>query len=483
MTVCRSMWIACLGPILACGAGAAVITYFACGTIVPALLAGLSGVAGSSAILGLLTRSLRDADAALRNPDLRQGRAPDCGLLTPLVSEAASLLERAEKETQAATRSFRELEGVATVRNRKTKQLESALRVLDTPVLITDSRDQVQYANAAALQLLGLSPDGQEKPLGEGLDHPCIAALKALITETRLRSTATLQRTAEIELNGDDGETVAYRAKATNVFGENGQFLGLVTTLSDIRDERLAKTRHAEFVSAVSHEMKTPMASIKAFVEMLMDGDITDEDEQLELYGFIDAQIDRLTRMVNSILNLARIESGVIKIQREDCELNEQLQKALDVIRPVAEEKNIRVIPELSELYMPVHIDPELFGQAMINLLSNAVKYTPNGGEVRFRSRMDEDNAIIEVRDTGMGIPDGSLPHIFDRFYRVPENNKAAAGTGLGLSLVHYIITDVHGGSISVESKVDVGTCFSARVPVGHRNPTRRKTEPALCHV
>jgi two-component system phosphate regulon sensor histidine kinase PhoR len=227
--------------------------------------------------------------------------------------------------------------------------------------------------------------------------------------------------------------------------------------------------------------LKTPLSSMKAFIEMLADGDVTEFEQQLELYGFIDVQIDRLTRLINNMLNLARIESGVIKIQREDCGLNEVLEKALEVVAPMAHEKRIQLIPELSELYLPVNVDRDLFGQGVINLLSNAIKYTPEGGEVHLQSRMGEAEAVIEVRDNGMGIPEDSLPRLFQRFYRVPENNKAAAGTGLGLALVQYIVADVHNGRVSVSSKVNAGSCFTVQIPLGHRKSSKRKTEPAAC--
>ncbi|MBI5760479.1 MAG: histidine kinase, partial [Planctomycetales bacterium] len=139
---------------------------------------------------------------------------------------------------------------------------------------------------------------------------------------------------------------------------------------------------------------------------------------------------------------------------------------------------------QLSDLYLPVHIDRDLFGQATINLLSNAIKYTPEGGEVRLRSRNVDGEAVMEVRDTGMGIPADDLSRIFERFYRVAQNNKAAAGTGLGLALVHYIVTQVHSGKISVESQVNEGSCFTVSIPLGHRHSHRRKSaESNLCTV
>ncbi|HID22621.1 MAG TPA: PAS domain-containing protein [Planctomycetaceae bacterium] len=428
---------------------------------------------------GLIARWAQRAADSLRQASWSSATSRREGPFGRLIDVAAEHVRAIESRWQREVRHRLELEALAQARSQKVHRLEMALRALETPVLVTDSEDRILYVNPAALRLFGRGEkEGADEALNN-LDLAALPALRDLILETRLRASATRQRSSELELIVG-GEVIAYRGKAVNVYADGGVHLGVVTVLSEIRDERLAKTRHAEFVSAVSHEMKTPLASIKAFIEMLMDGDVADPEEQQELYGFIDAQVDRLTRMINSMLNLARIESGVIKIQRQDCELNEQLEKAANVVRPVAEEKQIRFFTELSELYLPVHVDPELFGQAMINLLSNAVKYTPAGGEVRLRSRMDEDHATIEVRDTGMGIPEDSLPHIFDRFYRVPENKNAASGTGLGLALVHYIITDIHSGSISVTSKVNEGTCFTLRLPLGHLEP-KRKTDRVLC--
>jgi two-component system phosphate regulon sensor histidine kinase PhoR len=378
------------------------------------------------------------------------------------------LLTQLEQQSSSSTQAKTKLEARANVLQKKTQRLLAALNSVEMPLLVTDMQDQVQYSNPAARELFGTGDENE-------IDLASVPKVKRLLTETRERNAATNRRTTEFELSQDD-EVLDFRATSTIASGNGGSLIGVVTILEDIREERLAKTRHAEFVSSVAHELKTPMASIAAFIEMLIDGDFETEDEQQEIYGFIDIQVDRLTRLVNNMLNLARIESGVIKIQREDCELNDVLNKALSVVQPVAEEKQIAVVAELSDLYLAVHIDKDLFGQAIINLLSNAVKYTPSGGEVRLRSRLVEGKAVIDVRDTGMGIPEASLPHIFERFYRVPENNKAAAGTGLGLALVHYVLTDVHNGAIEVSSVVNEGTCFSATVAVGHRDPTEIKS-------
>ncbi len=491
MKVGKSIWLPLLIPSIGCGVPAAIGAYVVLGSLTAALF-----VIGGSLAAAILTaqrirRNSQRASAQLRRPELRSPDLIGTGVYHSLLAEAIGLLEGLQRESKDASRQKTELEAHAHVQQKQTRRLESALNCLVQPVLITDPRDQLLFCNPPAMRLF--HPDALVTADSNGvvrqLDLNQVPAIRQLVEETRTRNAATDHRDCEFELHNGE-ETLAYRATATNVF-ENGQavfennrrLLGVVTVLADIRDEREQKTRHAEFVSSVCHELKTPMASIKAFIEMLMDGDVTETDEQMELYGFIDVQIDRLTRLVNNMLNLTRIQSGVIKINREDCELNDVLGKALSVVQPMAEEKQIRVISELSELYFPVHVDRDVFGQAVINLLSNAVKYTPGGGEVRLRSRMEENEAIIDVRDNGMGIPEESLPHIFDRFYRVPQNNKAAAGTGLGLSLVHYIVTELHNGKISVDSTVDAGTCFTVTIPLGHVDQSRKTVESRVLRV
>ena len=263
----------------------------------------------------------------------------------------------------------------------------------------------------------------------------------------------------------------------TALLDDRGEALGTVALLTDIREEKSAKTRHAEFVSSVAHEFKTPMASIKAFLELLSDGDVSEPDEQKDLYEKVDSQVDRLNRLVSNLLNLARIESGAMKVQRIDCDLNDVIHKAADVIRPLVNERGQKFVAEFSQLYLPVHVDLDLLGQAIINLLSNAVKYSPEGACITLRSHMEELEAIIDVIDTGYGIPPESLPKIFERFYRVPQHQQAAKGTGLGLAFVQSIVEDMHNGRIDVESNVGSGSRFTIRIPLGHHDSKRTKNK------
>ena len=160
-------------------------------------------------------------------------------------------------------------------------------------------------------------------------------------------------------------------------------------------------------------------------------------------------------------MNLARIEAGVVKVSKEPRSLNAILDEALQVVQPSAESQTIQLTSDLSPLYLPVLADRDMLLQVAINLLSNAIKYTPSGGHVTLRSRMENDQVRFEVQDTGVGLSPDDCQRVFEKFYRVDKNKSMASGTGLGLPLVKHIVEDVHGGQIAVESTLGQGSTFS----------------------
>jgi two-component system phosphate regulon sensor histidine kinase PhoR len=223
--------------------------------------------------------------------------------------------------------------------------------------------------------------------------------------------------------------------------------------------------RNAEFVSAASHEMKTPLSSIRAYVELLADGEAEDEQTREEFFNVIQTQAERLQRLIENLLNLARIEAGVVAVQKEARSLNELLQEAANVVQPSAEAKNITLVTEFSPMYLGVFADRDTLLQAAINLLSNAIKYTPPGGHVTFRSRLSGDEVVFEVSDTGVGLSADDCQKVFERFYRVKKDQQMAPGTGLGLPLVKHIVEDIHAGRIEVASELGKGSTFGVVLP------------------
>lgn len=475
----RSMWAALVVPSAVCGMVLGPAAAWLVGPWAAAVVFAVCLV--QAVLLGwVVERFRRDASAQLRRPELRTGRGYQPGVFGPLLKEAVLQLEELEARAAQAAQCKTELEARLHLARRRQRHFVGAIDGFAEASVLVDTAGRLIHANPAAWRLYhpnaGEAGAAKARRFGD-LELAAIPAVAQVVRQILDRPASDVRSS---EFGIDAADAVTHRATARPVFDEDGSLLGASVQVFDIRDEAAEKQRHAEFVSSVCHELKTPMASIKAYTELLRDGDIETEEERIEVCGFIEAQVDRLTRLVNNMLNLARIQSGVIKVQREDCELNDLLHPALETVRQLADEKGIRILPELSDLYLAVHVDKDLLNQAVVNLLSNAVKYTPPGGEVRLRSRLDGDRAVIEVKDTGMGIPPESLPRLFERFYRVPRNNAAAPGTGLGLALVKYIAADLHNGSIAVQSEVDKGSTFSVSLPFGHRNRLpRRDASPA----
>ncbi len=367
----------------------------------------------------------------------------------------------------------------AEVRLRKAtasnEQLVEILERLSEPVVAIDHYDEVVLANSAAEQLFVVQGEPTEKRMLRNLVQ--CEALVDLLTDTRKRR-GNNQRVVEVAINNAAGQPQWFNAKVSPIAarrdaaGEPEQ--GAVAVLRDISDYKEIQRRHAEFVSSVSHEMKTPLSSIKAYVELLVDGDAEDEQTREEFLGVINGQADRLRRLIDNLLNLARIEAGVVSVTKEKNSLNELLYEALHVVQPSAEQKQIKLVSDLSPLYLGVLIDRDMILQSAINLLSNAVKYTPNGGTVTLRSRVIDGHVSFEVEDTGVGLSEEDSGRVFEKFYRVKKDRQMASGTGLGLPLAKHIVEEVHGGQLTVTSVLGQGSTFRATLPrVGQSSETQ----------
>jgi two-component system phosphate regulon sensor histidine kinase PhoR len=236
----------------------------------------------------------------------------------------------------------------------------------------------------------------------------------------------------------------------------------VVAVLHDVTREKEVAQMKNDFVSNVSHELRTPLASIRAYVEMLIDGEAEDERTKREFYEVIQNEANRLGRLIDDILNISRIESGLVKVNKQPQSLGVIIKEAVEVIAPQARHKNIAIAEGLTPIFYRTLADRDMLYQAILNLLSNAVKYTPDGGRIDVQTTVDETKRRVVTRiiDTGVGIPAKDLPYVFDKFYRAEANNRMAKGTGLGLSLVKQIVETVHGGTVFVESQVGRGSCF-----------------------
>jgi signal transduction histidine kinase len=214
------------------------------------------------------------------------------------------------------------------------------------------------------------------------------------------------------------------------------------------------------------------LSSIAAYIEMLVDGDAEDEDARQEFYHVISTETDRLRRMIDNLLNISRIEAGLMHIDRDRVDFRELVERAVTNMTPQAQSKELDIHTQLATVDLTVIGDADMLYQVIVNLLSNSIKYTPNGGRITIAA--DTDNLTrslhFSISDTGLGIAPDQIERVFEKFYRVENYRRVAQGTGLGLNLCQHIVETLHGGQIGLESKLGMGSKFWFCVPIADRS-------------
>ena len=363
---------------------------------------------------------------------------------------------------------------------RQKKNTDAIIYSIQDAVIVIDEFDKLLMANEVAGRLFGFDfSQSQHKPIETLIDKDKNEFAGFLRQCRQGRAQATRR---EIELTQGMNlpeDTTSPECPNINtfdcivscVYDDKQQICGTVAVLHDVtREKEIAQVKN-DFVNHVSHELKTPLASITAYSEMLSDGEADDEQTRKEFYALIQSQADRLNRLIEGLLNTARIESGLIKVQKTPLSLVILIEEQLKMIKSYAEDKDITILePECKDpiVFGQVYADKDMISQVIVNLLSNAVKYTPSGGSIKIETEVDELEGLtrVAITDTGVGIPADQVGHVFDKFYRVGVNNSQAKGTGLGLSLVKQIIEKVHNGRVFVKSEPNVGSTFGFELPL-----------------
>jgi two-component system phosphate regulon sensor histidine kinase PhoR len=389
----------------------------------------------------------------------------ECEELAGLTDPLNDLLAWLRKQMEEVRGECRELHIQARIASAEKHNTEAMIFSISDAVIVTNRFDELILANEAAEELLGFKlASSLRKSIDRILGDP---TLVRLIRETRVHGRSFTRKVVEHAID-QKGSPRTFNITLSCVVTPGEEVTGVVAVLHDVTREKEIARMKSDFVSNVSHELKTPLASVKAYIEMLIDGEAQDEKTRREFYEIISSETERLHRLIENILNLSRIESGVVKVVREATNLSGVVKQVLEVALPQARQKNIQLVERLSPVFYQVEADHDMIYQAVMNLVSNAIKYTHEGGTVTVAVRADENRnvALCEVVDTGAGIPADQIPHIFDKFYRVKANEKMAKGTGLGLTLAKHIVETVHDGKLTVESEVGKGSTFRIELPV-----------------
>jgi len=408
-----------------------------------------------------LVSQLRDRS---RGGYARRLDAPSRDVL-PLVAVTNELVEQAEKTVSDALLKAKELEIQLKVATAERQHAEAILYSISDAVLVTDPFDDLVLANESAARTFGFDlARATRSPVEQVLkDEKVIALIREMRQSNSASGRRIVEHTVKAAAAGGDGPDRTFKITLSCVADKvSEQPAGVVAVLHDVTREKEVAEMKNDFVSNVSHELRTPLASIKAYIEMLIDGEADDEKTKREFYEVIQNEANRLSRLIDNILNISRIESGLVKINKQPQSLTVVLKEAIEVIAPQAKGKQITLVEQLTPVFYQTVADRDMLYQATLNLLSNAVKYTPEGGTITVQTEVNEAKKRVSARisDTGVGIPPKDLPFVFDKFFRVESNSRMAKGTGLGLSLVKHIIETVHHGRIFVESTQGKGSTF-----------------------
>ena len=391
--------------------------------------------------------------------------------LTKKLSEAINeQLGKHSNHKLAPERQIKDLQIQIQVAQRQKRNTEAIIYSIRDAVIVIDEFDKLLMANEAAGRLFDFDyRDSQHNPISELISSKETKTGESEFVDFLRQSRRGKGRHTKREINFPrKGKPKTFDCIVSCVHDEKEQVCGVVAVLHDITREKEISQMKNDFVNHVSHELKTPLASISAYSEMLVDGEADNEETRKEFYSVIQSQAKRLNRLIEDILNTSRIESGLIKVEKRCESLTVLIEEQLQMIKSAASEKNIKIIGQKPIVFDQVYVDRDMISQVIVNLLSNAVKYTPSGGLIKIETEVDEIAGIVRVSvaDTGVGIPEDEIKNVFDKFYRVSTNKGQAKGTGLGLNLVKQIVEKVHDGRVFVSSKVGEGSTFGFELPL-----------------
>jgi two-component system phosphate regulon sensor histidine kinase PhoR len=357
-----------------------------------------------------------------------------------------------------------EIQATTARLNQDHQQLLVVLGAMAEAVIAVDPRRRLLFANASANRLFGLDVASVGRLVPELIRSPQVQ--EAVEATLGLASPDAYE--GELSFPGRDSTTRG--ARFLSVRGNplpGDPSAGAVFVFHDVTELRRLERMRQDFVANASHELKTPLASIKAYTETLLDWALHDDTVNNRFLERIDEQVERLSQLIRDLLSLARIESGQEIFEHQPLPLVPMLGACVDAHRDRAQAKALDLTYEPGGLDLDTLVlaDEEALRQIFDNLIDNAIKYTPETGSVSVSCFADHNEVTIEVADTGIGIPRDDLPRIFERFYRVDKaRSRELGGTGLGLSIVKHLIQSL-GGQIDVASRVGSGSRFTVHLP------------------
>lgn len=336
-------------------------------------------------------------------------------------------------------------------------KLDTIFNYMAEGVVAIDLKGHIIHANPIALDILRMEET------------------KLLSSETTIQSKFPIELIDFDKLNYEKEETLegdeifninsqVYKVKYAPFKNERNNIGGLILVFQDMTNEHKLDNMKKEFVANVSHELKTPITTIKSYTETLMDSEM-DKEMELKFLNIIDNECDRMTRLVRDLLQLSNLDYKKTSWQKQEVSINKLMDEVFLKLDFAFKEKNHEVIKDIEQDLPNIVIDKDGIEQVVLNIISNAIKYTQECGEIKINVMDNMDCISIEVSDNGIGIPENDQKRIFERFYRVEKGrSRDLGGTGLGLSIAKQII-EAHNGEIILESRFEEGTTIKILLP------------------
>jgi PAS domain S-box-containing protein len=354
----------------------------------------------------------------------------------------------------------------------KTKT-EAVIYSIADGIVMTDFSGRIMLMNRRAREMLQVSgEDVLDKNLMDYIGDQRIAqSLREIMREK--------EKTVVKEIDLSQGPYKKFVKTGTNIVKtEKGKNLGLVTVLHDITLEKEIERMKEDFIHSITHDLRSPMTSIRGFVEVLLDGSAGEiNEEQRDFLKIIDASSQKLLGMINNILDVAKLETGKMKLTLGDFDSKETVERVVRIMEPQAVKSGVKLYIQGFDSLPKIKADSDLMERVIMNLVSNAIKFTPSEGRVDIIGEDLPDRIQITVADTGRGIPEDYLDRIFDKFQQVGMGNGEKRGSGLGLTIAKYGI-EAHLGKIWVESEMGKGSRFSFWLP---KNLVKNEKGEIIC--
>ena len=365
---------------------------------------------------------------------------------------------RSKDETGQLAQAFNDMSAnldglVRDISDERTK-LQTVLASMADGVIMTDVEGNIVLANRTSERLFNFrGEDVISRPLIEAVhDHEADEILKLCLstgqTQTGQFESAVSKR--------------FLRAIAVPII--EGKLAGALLLLQDLTEVRNLQTMRRELVGNISHELRTPIAGIKAMVETLRDGAIDDKEAAKDFLTRIDGEIDHLSQMVSELTELSRIETGRAELRLSPVNLNVLVKEVVTQLNMLAQRQQVTITTDLSADLPIIKADHDRIRQTLTNLGHNAIKFNHPGGTVTVSTRADSESVAVSVTDTGIGISKEDLPHVFERFYKV-DKARPRGGSGLGLAIAKHVV-QAHGGRIWAQSEEGKGSTFSFSLPI-----------------